>query len=116
MSEFHDVIKTFGSFLNVRRIFDGEIDLGYLATPFVQEYFLNKPLDGAFGSSALKFKDDLTYILEKVKLFFELWGHLYTNFLSNPSLIHLSPDQRQMFQAKVDEINLLTKNKLSHRS
>jgi hypothetical protein len=105
MSEFHDVITTFGSFLNVRRIFDGEIELDYLAAPYTQKYLLNKPIDSDFGSSALKFKEDLVYIFEKVRLFFELWRYLSTNFLSNPTFIHLSPDQRQKFQAKVDELN-----------
>jgi hypothetical protein len=97
MSEFHTVIKTFGSFLNVRRIFDGEVDLEYLTAPFTQKYYMNKPIDSFFGFSALKFKEDFVHILEKVRLFFKLWRYLYTNFLSNPAFIQLSPDQRQKF-------------------
>lgn len=92
MSEFHAIIKTFGSFLNVRRIFDGEVDLEYLTAPFTQKYLLNKPIDSFFGFSALKFKEDLVYILEKVRLFFDLWRYLNTNFLSNPAFIQLSPE------------------------
>jgi hypothetical protein len=116
MSEFHDIIKTFRSFLNVRRIFDGEIALSYLETPFTKEKFLNTTMDRFFGISALKFKEDLVYIIKNVKSFCELWKYLYANFLSNPACVHLSPDQKVKFQGKVDELNQLTKHKLSHRS
>ena len=105
MSEFYTLLNHFGSFQNVRRIFDEEINLDYLAAPYTQKYYMNKPIDSFFGFSALKFKEDFIYILKKVRLFFELWRYLYTNFLSNPTFIHLSPDQKQKFQAKVDELN-----------
>ena len=73
-------------------------------------------MDRFFGISAYKFKEDLVYIFKNVKSFCELWRYLYANFLSNPACVNLSPDKKEKFQAQVDELNQLTKNKLSRRS